>query len=115
MRAPEACCKYNFFGHCKFADNCRQAHFKETCTNNTCDTEVCKKRHPRLCKMFSKTGYCRFKDSCSYLHLPGKEDQILEEITKLKVKIKDLQAHNVNLQKRLVSFNQVDKEIRKMK
>ena len=115
MAAPEQYCKFNYFGHCKFAEKCRKEHLKVTCSHFPCNLKSCMKRHPRLCRSFSKNGSCRFDISCSFHHRPGKCEEILEEIKVLKTEIEDIKAQNELLKNMLQTFNSFQSEIKNMK
>ena len=61
-------CKFNKFGHCKFAETCRHLHINIICTNPHCIRKLCSSRHPNPRKYFISTGFCKFEEDCSYLH-----------------------------------------------
>ena len=112
MAGPGPCCNFNYYGHCKFSETCRQDHLKETCPNIPCKLENGLKRHPKLCKNFSKSGVCRFDISCPFLHKPHKLEQICEEVKLLKTEIEALKAHNESLESEVMPqpFNCVNCE-----
>ena len=84
-------CKFNYFGHCKFGNQCQKQHLQETCYTFPCKEDNCVKRHPRLCKFLMYFGTCKFKDACSFLHKPShQEDLLIQEVEKLKVEIEQL-------------------------
>ena len=90
MAAAQVICLYFKFGHCKFGDQCRRQHVKETCSQESCDLSSCQRRHPRKCKFFFHFGQCKFDDSCSYSHdVATQDNQVYKAALKdLEVKVK---------------------------
>ena len=85
-----AVCTYFKFGHCKFGEQCRKQHLKETCRQENCDLSSCHRRHPRKCKFFFYYGECKFAYSCSYSHEVATQDNqvSIAAFKDLEVKVK---------------------------
>ena len=52
LKMETVVCKRFQKGFCKFEENCRKHHNKETCPNIQCKINACIKRHPRNNKYF---------------------------------------------------------------
>ena len=90
MAGKQVICLYFKFGHCKFGEQCRKQHLKETCRQENCDLSSCHRRHPRKCKFFFYYGECKFADSCSYSHEVATQDNqvSIAAFKDLEVKVK---------------------------
>ena len=122
MAVAQVICLYFKFGHCKFGEQCRRQHVKETCSQERCDLSSCQRRHPKKCKYFFHYGRCKFDDSCSYSHeVVTKDNQVCKaalEDLEVKVKfqedsiqehkneIKDMKAQILHLEKENIEIKQ---------
>ena len=86
----EEVCNHQKFGFCKFKEQCKKKHLKETCKDlSSCaDPKGCNKRHPRGCKGYALEGFCRFGDGCWYHH---KEVSTNKDISEVKKKVEELE------------------------
>ena len=75
--ASNTFCRFNLNGYCRYRDQCKYQHAKETCENTKCDQKSCMKRHPRNCKYYSEFGYCKFGDYCAFRHSRSENDSTL--------------------------------------
>ena len=89
----EETCKYFKYGYCKYKNECRIHHLKETCEmGSSCKTsKVCMKRHPKICKLFSEGGFCRHGDKCAYSHTNKKAIDNQKEMDVLNMRVESLE------------------------
>ena len=65
LKMETVVCKRFQKGFCKFEENCRKHHNKETCPNIQCKIKACIKRHPRNYKYFNSHNTCKFGEDCA--------------------------------------------------
>ena len=76
----EGICKHYQKGFCKFLDNCRKQHIKESCPNENCSSTSCNKRHPRVCNFFTSFRTCKFGDNCACNHTISRAHSDISEL-----------------------------------
>ena len=91
-------CKFNKYGHCKFASHCRYQHDDELCHEDACDTKHCSKRHPKLCRFYLQYNRCKFGEYCSYIHEVSKYEErcsrLEDDIRVLNLKLSHLEKND---------------------
>ena len=92
-------CRHNKFGFCKHGQSCRKRHVDELCNIESCDINICEKRHPRSCRFFAEYGRCKFLDFCKYKHVNNMKNEssvdnemkiMFEKQTNMENEIKEL-------------------------
>ena len=80
-------CKNTKYGFRKYGKKCDQVHFTDICEENELSSEkYCDKRHPITCFDFKKYGKCKFGEYFSYNHQDEVEENINNQVKKLKKK-----------------------------
>ena len=96
--ASQNVCRYYKFGHCKFADKCRQFHVSEECENSYCDIISFNLRHPRPCNFFRDYKRCKFSEWCSYKHIENNDSN--------EVSYKEMLEKLANLSENIIKRNE---------
>ena len=112
--AQQNVCRYNKYGHCKFAEKCRFMHIDESCENPNCETKKCNLRHPRICSFFRDYKRCKFGEWCSFEHredpvekLIVKNQETIERVDEIETLLKE----KLNLESKLVEYDKKLEEL----
>ena len=110
-------CLFFKYGYCKFGETCRLQHVNDLCSNSSCETSRCLKRHPKNCKFFKEFNRCKFGTYCAYLHT-STDDQD-DELNCLKVTVKEQEDELKSLHSEVASLKEKlaisEKEMEDMK
>ena len=80
-------CKYDYHGHCKFGDTCRNQHVDEICERDLCDIKSCIQRRPKECRYYRDYQRCKFGEWCHFAHIEKKNELqkvILENVNLIR-------------------------------
>ena len=107
--AERTVCKFYNTGYCKLTKKCKFEHPKNKCTEITCKSKSCRKRHPKQCRYKEQ---CRRQSSCLYNH--EELNKVIElTLENLKNEIEELKKQNNELKKKIsiVDIENVNKKL----
>ena len=112
--AQQNVCRYNKYGHCKFAAKCRFMHVNETCEKPNCEIKKCDLRHPRICNFYRDYKRCKFGEYCSFEHREDDIDKLIvrnQETVDRVDEIEKILAEKSNLESKL---SECDKKLEEL-
>ena len=90
-------CQNAKYGFCKYGKKCDQIHFTDICEENElCSEKYCDKYILFCCFYFKKYGKCKFGEYCSYNIRNKVEENLKNQVKKLKKEMMHYCGNNAN-------------------